>query len=215
MQTARLETFADGVFAIAATLLILNVDAQVGDRPGDLGSRLLHIWPSYFAYAVSFVTIGIMWINHHTVMDQIGRIDRRFLVATVGLLLCVAFVPFPTRLVAEHVRDSGARTAALAYGFTMTATAVLWSVVWFYASRGGRLLRADADARVVAGISRSYLPGPWIYLGSTLIAFASSTASVVLFGAIALFYVVESSLFGGSQQPVPELGANGATPPSH
>lgn len=213
MQTARLETFADGVFAIAATLLIIDVSAD--GTGGALGGALTHHWPQYVAYAVSFVTIGIMWINHHTVMDQIGRIDRRFLVATVGLLLCVAFVPFPTRLVAEHVRDSGARTAALAYGFTMTATAVLWSVVWFYASRGGRLLRADADARVVAGISRSYLPGPWIYLGSTLIAFASSTASVVLFGAIALFYVVESSLFGGSQQPVPELGANGATPPSH
>jgi uncharacterized membrane protein len=201
MATTRLETFSDGVFAIAATLLILNVDAQVGERSGNLGSRLLHIWPSYFAYAVSFVTIGIMWINHHTVMEQIGRADRRFLVATVGLLLCVAFVPFPTRLVAEHVRDEGARTAALAYGFTMTATAVMWNIVWFYAVRGARLLRDDADLRIVAGISRSYLPGPWIYLGSTLVAFASSTASVILFGAITVFYVVESSLFGGSRQP--------------
>ena len=104
MNTSRIETFADGVFAIAATLLILNVDSQISEDVHDLGTELLHIWPSYLAYAVSFVTIGIMWINHHTVMSQIDRTDRRFLVATVGLLLCIAFVPFPTRLVAEHIR---------------------------------------------------------------------------------------------------------------
>ena len=196
MTTARLETFADGVFAIAATLLILNVDSQVaGDLP-DLGAQLAHIWPSYLAYAVSFVTIGIMWINHHTVMSQVGRVDRRFLIATVGLLLCIAFVPFPTRLVAEHIRAEGARDAALAYGFTMVATAIMFSVTWFYASRGGRLLHRNAEPAVVSGISRSYLPGPWIYLAATLLAFVSPTASVVLFMAIALFYVLESSLFG-------------------
>jgi uncharacterized membrane protein len=198
VTTARLETFADGVFAIAATLLILNVDAQVSGDVPDLGAQLTHIWPSYLAYAVSFVTIGIMWINHHTLMTQIGRVDRRFLVATVGLLLCIAFVPFPTRLVAEHIRAEGARDAALAYGFTMVATAIMFSITWFYASRGGRLLRRDAERAVVSGISRSYLPGPWIYLAATLLAFASPTASVVLFMAIALFYVVESSIFGSA-----------------
>jgi TMEM175 potassium channel family protein len=196
MGTARLETFADGVFAIAATLLILNVDSQVGDEAGDLGSRLLHIWPSYGAYAISFVTIGIMWANHHQLMAQVDRCDRRLLIATVGLLLCIAFAPFPTRLVAEHLRDGGLRAAALTYGFTMTATAIFFNVVWLYASRGRRLLREDADPRVVSGITRTYLPGPWIYLGSTLVAFASAEASVALFAALALLYVVESSIFG-------------------
>ena len=198
MKPARLETFADGVFAIAATLLILNIDAQItGDVP-DLGQRLTHIWPSYLAYAASFVTIGIMWVNHHTVMSQIDRTDRRFLFANIGLLLCMAFVPFPTRLVAEHIRGAGARDAALAYGFTMVATAIMFSVTWFYASLGRRLLRPDADAAIVTGISRSYLPGPWIYLGATLVAFVSPTASVLLFLAIATLYVLESSLFGNA-----------------
>ena len=196
MNTSRIETFADGVFAIAATLLILNVDSQISEDVHDLGTELLHIWPSYLAYAVSFVTIGIMWINHHTVMSQIDRTDRRFLVATVGLLLCIAFVPFPTRLVAEHIRGEGAQDAALAYGFTMVATAIMFSITWFYASLGKRLLRPDADPAIVTGISRSYLPGPFIYLAATLIAFASPTTSVVLFMAIALFYVIESAIFG-------------------
>jgi uncharacterized membrane protein len=198
LSPARLETFADGVFAIAATLLILNVDAQVAGDVGDLGDSLTHIWPSYLAYAVSFVTIGIMWVNHHTVMSQIDRTDRRFLFANIGLLMCIAFVPFPTRLVAEHIRADGARDAALAYGFTMVATAIFFNITWFYASSRRRLLRPDADAAIVSGISRSYRPGPWIYLGATLLAFLSPTASVLLFLAIAVLYVIESSLLGNS-----------------
>jgi uncharacterized membrane protein len=198
VSTARLETFADGVFAIAATLLILNVDAQVsGDAP-HLGARLMHIWPSYLAYAASFVTIGVMWINHHTILTLVERTDRRFLLANVGLLLCIAFFPFTTRLVAEHVRRDGAQAAALAYGFTGVATAVMFNATWLYASVGKRLLKHDAEPAIVSGITRTYLPGPWIYLIATLVAFLSPVASIILFGVIAVFYVVESSIFGNS-----------------
>ena len=189
---ARLETFADGVFAIAATLLILSVDGAVHD-PGDLA----HAWPAYVAYAVSFITIGIMWLNHHQVMQQIDRVDRRFMIANLGLLMCIAFVPFPTRLLAEHIRESDARGAALAYGFTLTVTAIFFSIVWFYAATGRRLLREDSDPRVVAGISRSYIPGIPLYLTATLVAFASPVASAILYLVIAGIYIVESSLFGG------------------
>jgi len=105
VRTDRLETFADGVLAIAATLLILNVDTQVGEHVTDLGDRLLEIWPSYVAYAVSFLTIGIIWVNHHAIMEQVERADRVFL--NVGFLLVVAFIPFPTRMVDEHIQDEG------------------------------------------------------------------------------------------------------------
>ena len=108
MRTDRLETFADGVLAIAATLLILNVDTQVGGHPQDLGHKLVEIWPSYAGYAVSFLTIGIIWVNHHGLMAQIDRADRIFLFLNVFLLMVVAFIPFPTRLIAEHIRDDGA-----------------------------------------------------------------------------------------------------------
>lgn len=195
MTTSRLETFADGVFAIAATLLILNVGTQTSVDHHSLGDQLLRAWPSYAAYAISFLTIGILWVNHHTVMTQIARADRAFLFQNVGFLLCVAFLPFPTMLVAQHIRDQGATTAALAYGLTCTATAILFNTLWWYAARGGRLLRDDADPRLVDGITRRYRPGPWVYLAATLVALASSTVSVILFGAIALFYVAESSLF--------------------
>ena len=204
MSTRRLEAFADGVFAIAATLLILNVDAQVGEGSGAVGHRLLAIWPSYIAYAVSFVTIGIIWSNHHTVMGQLGRVNRVFLLQNVFLLMCVAFLPFPTRLVAEHLRDRhDLQPAALAYGATMTVMAVCYIALWLYAAGGRRLLREDSDPRTVSGITRSYLPGAPLYLAATLVALASPLASVALFGAIALFYVIESSIFGGATTESP------------
>ena len=193
MTTNRLEAFSDGVFAIAATLLILNVV----EPAGPLGQGLLHIWPSYVAYAVSFVTIGVIWINHHGVMAQIARVDRLFLLVNVIFLMLIAFIPFPTRLLAEHITSEGAQAAALTYGITLTGTAIMFNVMWQYAANRGRLLRENANARVVRGITRSYLPGPFIYLIATVAAFVSPEVSAALYAAIALFYVLESSLFGG------------------
>jgi uncharacterized membrane protein len=195
VSTNRLETFADGVFAIAATLLILNVDTQVGSE-GEIGARLLHIWPSYVGYVVSFLTIGIIWANHHTVMNQIARVDRTFLMLSVLFLMSVAFIPFPTRLVAEHIRDDGARAATLTYGITLTFVATGFNAIWFYAAKGGRLLREDADMATVRGISRTYRLGPVLYLVITLVALVSPPTGAALFGAFALFWLFESSLFG-------------------
>ena len=192
-DTTRLETFSDGVFAIAATLLILNVVAT----RAPLGRELLHIWPSYAGYAVSFLSIGIIWANHHSVFRQIGAVDRPFLMINVCFLMLVAFIPFPTRLVALHLRDQGAEAAALAYGITLTCTAVLYNALWLYASRHGRLLSPDADPRAVSGITRAYRPGPFIYGAATLVALVQPTVSIVLYGVVAAFYAVEASFFGG------------------
>jgi uncharacterized membrane protein len=194
VETARLETFADGVFAIAATLLIIDVSADA--KGGALGAALEHHWPQYAAYAVSFVTIGTMWVNHHACLQLIDRADRTFLFINIALLACIAFVPFPTMLVAEHLHDGGVRAAAITYGLTMTATAICFALFWFYAATGRRLIAQSADQRVISGISRSYLPGTFIYGGSTLVALWSPHTAIALFAAIAGFYVLESSLFG-------------------
>ena len=136
METTRLETFSDGVFAIAATLLILDV--RLPDN-GSVTHGLLHIWPAYAAYALAFITIGIMWINHHTVFGCIDRVDRTFLTINVLFLMLIAFVPFPTHVLAEHL-EHDAKAAAFAYGLTMVLMAVLYNVLWFYAARGRRLI---------------------------------------------------------------------------
>jgi uncharacterized membrane protein len=190
-DTARLETFSDGVFAIAATLLILEVHLS---GHGSVTHGLLHAWPSYLAYAISFLTIGIIWVNHHSVLQQIGRVDRTFLFINVVFLMIVAFSPFPTRVLAEHLRH-GSKAAAFAYGLTFTLMAISYGVMWFYAAHGRRLIADHADQRVVSGISRSFAPGSFIYAAATLSSLISAYLAVALYAAIALFYVLESSLF--------------------
>src|SRR6478672_1111096 len=191
-DTARLETFSDGVFAIAATLLILDINLSGN---GTVAHQLLNAWPSYAAYGISFATLGIVWVNHHTVFTQIGRVDRTFLFINVLFLMVVAFTPFPTRVLAEHLRE-GSKAAAFAYGLTYTAMAVCYGWLWFYAATNRRLLVDDADPRLVSGISRSFAPGSVVYLLATLSSLISADLAVVLYAGIALFYVFESSLFG-------------------
>ena len=192
MSTSRLETFADGVFAIAATLLVLEIQLP-GD---DIGQGLLDLWPSYFAYALSFLSIGIMWVNHHVVLSFTREADRIFLFINLFLLMSIAFVPFPTAVFAERIGEEGAREGALAYGLTFVVIAVFFQLFWQYASR--RLLRPDADRREVSGINRSYLPGVPLYVIATLVALVSPTASLVIFAAIALVYV-SASIWGDEE----------------
>ena len=191
-DTARLETFSDGVFAIAVTLLILDVRLS---GHGSVAHQLEHAWPSYAAYAISFLTLGIVWVNHHSVFRQIGRVDRTFLFINVAFLMVIAFSPFPTRVLAEHMREQS-KAAAFAYGLTFTLMAICYGALWFYAAIGRRLIAADADPRVVSGISRSFAPGSLLYLVATLSSLVAAYLAVGLYAGIALFYVLESSLFG-------------------
>ena len=175
METNRVEAFSDGVFAIAITLLILTVGIDSAPR-GDLGSYLTGLWPAYLAYAASFLTIGIMWVNHHLIFRQFARADGPLLILNLLLLMLIAFLPFPTRVVAEFARsDADRRDAALLYGLTTTITALLFISLWMYGSR--RLLHPDADPRVVRGITMSYFPGLPLYGATTLLAFANATAA--------------------------------------
>ena len=193
METGRVEAFSDGVFAIAITLLILIV--AVPPHANGLGHELLRLWPSYVAYAASFLTIGIIWVNHHTMFRLFAHVDRTMLFLNVLFLMLVAFIPFPTHVVAEFARSpDDRRAAALLYGITMTAMGVLFLIVWLYGSR--RLLRDGVNRREVTGITRSYIPGSPSYAAGTLVALVSPIASLVIYVALALFYVVSSSLFG-------------------
>jgi uncharacterized membrane protein len=149
-----------------------------------------------------------MWVNHHLLFDNFARVDRPMLLLNILLLMLIAFVPFPTHVVAEFARSEvDRRNAALLYGLTMTTTAILFFALWMYGSR--RLLRADADPRVVSGITRSYLPGAPLYATATLLAFASSIASLIMFAAIALFYALSAALFGRTDSSVAPTASSG------
>jgi uncharacterized membrane protein len=199
VETGRLETFSDGVFAIAITLLVLLFEHPHLSEGQTLGHVLLHQWPSYASYIVSFVTIGIIWVNHHALFRHIARADRVFLFLNVLFLMAVAFIPYPTSLVAQFIRSADdARAAALLYGITLTTMAIFMNALWQYAAHDMRLLAPEADPREVRGITRSYWPGAAIYGAATLIALWSPVASVIVYALIALFYVLSSSLWSGS-----------------
>jgi TMEM175 potassium channel family protein len=190
--TARFETFSDGVFAIAATLLVLEFSATPG---GHLGKELVHLWPSYLAYVTSFVTIGIIWMNHHHTVSLVGRTDRTFLFLNIVLLLTIAFLPFPTKLVAQNLRGDGEQAAALAYAATFVLMALLHLVWWRYARTNRRLIADDTPDSALRAVDRAYLPGVPMYATVFVVAFFSPLAAVLITFAIAAFYLPSAALF--------------------
>ena len=192
--TTRIETFSDGVFAIAATLLVLQIGVSSAGG-GQLGQQLLRIWPSYLAYVTSFVTIGIIWINHHHNMRAVDRANRTFMFINLLLLLDVAFIPFPTKLVADYLHRGGERPAVIAYAATLLVMAVLYTIWWRYARSGRRLIGADVAEAELRAIDRGFAPGVPSYLAVFVLAFFSPLAAVILTLALAAFYLPSATLF--------------------
>jgi uncharacterized membrane protein len=192
--TTRLETFSDGVFAIAATLLVLEFSVGTTSGP-QLGHALLDLWPSYLAYVTSFLTIGIIWINHHYCVQTIARSDRPLLFLNLLLLLTVGFLPFPTKLVAQYLGQSGEQAAVYAYAATFVVMSIVYNAWWRYASSGRRLIGDSVPDSTVRAISRAFNPGVPMYVFVLLIAIVSPLASVALTFAIAAFYLPSAALF--------------------
>jgi uncharacterized membrane protein len=191
-STGRLEAFSDGVFAIAATLLVLEFSIGPGR---DVGRELLRIWPSYLAYVTSFVTIGIIWMNHHHTVSLLAGTDRTMLFVNNLLLLTVAFLPFPTELVADYLRHEGEQAATLAYAGTLVVMAALHQVWWQYARRGRRLIADSVPDAALRAVDRAYAPGLPMYGTVFVLAFFSPLAAVLLTFAIAAFYLPSAALF--------------------
>jgi uncharacterized membrane protein len=191
-ETGRLETFADGVFAIAITLLVLAIRLPTPDE--DLGSALVRQWPEFVAYVVSFLTIGIMWIQHHRLFTLIRRSNTTFAMINVIFLMVIAFVPFPTAVLAQRLGSGvDAVGATLLYGATMTAIALMFNAIWRYgAARGGHLLVAEISASRRAE-ARGYRYGPPIYVVITLLAFVSPYLALAGFAGFAAYWALPIS----------------------
>ena len=192
--TARMETFSDGVFAIAATLLVLEIGVGTG-ADQHLGRALIDLWPSYLAYATSVLIIGIIWVNHHECVACMARVDRTMLFINIMFLMVVAFIPFPTKLVADHLQNPGEHAAVYAYDLTLLAMAVLYNVWWRYARRGRRLIAESVPQSKLDAISRAFDPGIVLYLVVLAVAFVNPLASVILTLILAAFYVPAGALF--------------------
>jgi uncharacterized membrane protein len=192
--TARMETFSDGVFAIAATLLVLEIGIGTG-ADEHLGRALLDLWPSYLAYATSFMIIGIIWVNHHDCVACMDHVDRTMLFINTVFLMVVSFIPFPTKLVAEHLQGEGEHAAVYAYTITLVAMSVLYNIWWRYARHNRRLIAESVPQARVDAISRAFDPGVPLYLLVFAIAVVSPLAAIVLTLLLAAFYIPAGALF--------------------
>jgi uncharacterized membrane protein len=199
MDSRRAESFSDGVFAVAITLLVINllpIADQTVSPPKGTGLTFhtlwaLH-WAAYFAYVVSFLTIGIMWLNHHTMLSAVTRVDRAVLVLNLFLLMGVVAIPFPTALVADHLNDSSqGKVAAVTYGLVMIAISIGYGSTWIYLSRHQQDLGARRVVRRPRLSTFRFTIGNAGYVAGTLIALASPVAALIIFGLLAVYYLVD------------------------
>jgi uncharacterized membrane protein len=193
--TARVEAFSDGVFAIAITLLVLEIrlpPAAEIEHAGGLAQALLALWPSYAAYVVSFVVVGIMWANHHEVIRLLARVDHGLIVWNLLLLMSLSFTPFPTAVMAEHLpHGNWDRNVAVAfYCGAFTLTAFFYALLWRHIAKDRRLIHPHVSEARIRAITRAYAPGTFIYGGATAMAFVNVWAALAIVAGLALFYIL-------------------------
>lgn len=188
MSPARTEAFSDGVFSIAATLLVL--DLKVPETRGGLFPALVQAWPAYASYAVSFITIGIIWLNHHAIFHHLRRVDRALQVLNLLLLMIVAVIPFPTAILAKYLESGHDQAVAGAvYGVTMTAMGAAFGSLWMYV-----LWKDDLRASIIpTARKRSLLLrfalGTPIYATGIGVAFVSAKLSLLIYALLAAYYL--------------------------
>ncbi len=183
----RLEAFSDGVFAIAITLLVLEIDVPEGSG-GDLLRAVLDLWPSYLAYVISVGTIGVLWIAHSSITGLLEFADGAVLRLNILFLALVSFIPFPTRLVAAYLTEADAeRTAITVYALTLLATNVTLFFLWRWAARRRRLLRDDVTDEEAAEISERIAPSIGSYIAAVAASLLFPPLAIVLFLASAVW----------------------------
>jgi uncharacterized membrane protein len=198
-ETSRIEAFSDGVFAIAITLLILQIQLPQMDQHHSLLAGLGAQWPSYLAFAISFMTILIIWINHHNFFRLVNRVDHIFLILNGLLLLSVTFVNYPTEVLAQSLKEQGSSllysvgsnqdVAAIFYSATFVFISLCFNVLWRYAVYNNRLLSSRADPQIVAAIHAQYRFAPLYYVPAAILGFFSVAASIAVNGLLAVSFV--------------------------
>lgn len=198
-DSGRVEAFSDGVFAIAITLLVLNIRIPEAHDAAELWHALGAQWPFYFAYVVSFLVIGVMWLNHHTAFSYIARVDRALISLNLLLLMMVAALPFPTALVAQNLgHGSAANVAAAVYGALMVGHALTFTLFWNYATRTGHCFDERVDVAAARATRGRFALGLVVYPLTVALAFASAPAALAVHGLLAIYYAF-------NQIPVPTV----------
>jgi uncharacterized membrane protein len=193
MDRSRLEAFSDGVFAVAITLLALDLTVA-GPRHGRLLNQLYDKWPAFLAYLLSFFMIGIVWVNHHALVRSIIKVDRRLLFLNLVLLLFVVLIPFTTATEAEYFPDNGgdARLAMALYAGVFLGMSMGFAGIFEWTLHGQRVYQPVPPERRWAARVR-FVGGSLVYVIAIAVAYFSAVTSFVLIALIALYYVLENT----------------------
>lgn len=189
LSTNRLEAFSDGVFAVAITLLVLNLhvpDLATSVVSKELPHELFDLWPKLLIYMLSFVIVGIYWVAHHNTFHYIKRSDRNLLWINILLMMCIVFIPFPTALIGQYPEQ---QISVVIYAGTLVITGCTLQLLWWYATSNYRLVDREIDPQLVQGATRRNLMAPLIYLLSIGISFLSVEASLVFFILVPVYYI--------------------------
>jgi uncharacterized membrane protein len=198
-ETQRIEAFSDGVFAIAITLLVLQLHVPKAEELGSstLLAVLVQDWRSHAALIISFLTILIMWFNHHKLFNFIHRTDHVFPYLNGLLLLTIAIVPWPTALVAEYWGNPQEETAAMIYCSLSIVMSVSFNILWRYATNKGRLLGRNVNMEEVARITNHYRFGPLMYVVALVLAYWRASAGIAMCLALAIFFAFTGAIDTG------------------
>ncbi len=186
-----MESFSDGVMAVAITLLILNITVPTPGS-GSLAHELGHMWPQYVAYVVSFLTIGIIWINHHAAVERLREVNRAILFLNLLLLMSVVVLPFATALMADYLRVShDQHLAAAVYGGSLLLMGLTFGVLNYYTlRRHPEMLARPLSLEQRHQLLRRAQAGSVPYLVATALAPVSAVATLAICGAVAVFYAL-------------------------
>ena len=203
VSTSRLEAFSDGVLAIAITLLVIEIHAPEVGRGETLAHALWQQWPSYVAYLVSFLTIGVIWLNHHRVFTQVIGVDGPLLVLNLNVLLWTGLIPFPTAVVAQHLRDGGepARTAAALYCRVLLVMGLAFGALFAWVTHTDRLLGRLPPPGVVRAARRRFMLGLVVYGAALALSWVSAPLAVALCGLMALYYAFDQASLPAAAAP--------------
>jgi uncharacterized membrane protein len=195
MPKGRLEAFSDGVIAVAITLLALDLPIPEPGGGRSLAHELAVRWPSFAAFGVSFLTIGVIWINHHAMLRRLAQIDHGTLLLNLLLLLSVCLLPFSTALMADYLKATdGQRLAAAIYAGSFLLMSVLFFAMQFHAlRRRPHLLHQDITPEVRDAVLRRNAVGLLPYLLATAMAALSPYVTLAVTAAVAVFYAVPST----------------------
>jgi uncharacterized membrane protein len=192
-ETSRVEAFSDGIFAIAITLLILGIQVPELDKfakSQELFKTLINLWPSYFAFILSFVAILIMWINHHGFFKYLRKINSVFLFANGFLLLMITFINFPTAILAKYINSPAFNIASAFYCGTMVLISVAYNLLWFTAAYNRRLVKEDISDNMIIKIRNAYWFGFGVYLAAFIISFYLPYVGLMICISLWIFWTI-------------------------